>query len=109
MLYDPPGDGNCQFGALAYLLAKIGIYCSYDTLRNNVVDYLNENPNDDDEWPLELYIGRPWNEYVKEMSRAGTFGDVLTLRVVSSLFNVEIEAISLLGEEACQVISPNVS
>ena len=37
IIYDPPGNGDCQFAALTYLLQRIGVYCSPSTLRAEVV------------------------------------------------------------------------
>ena len=35
--YDPPGNGDCQFAALTYLLQRIGDHRSPSTLRAKVV------------------------------------------------------------------------
>lgn len=40
--YNPPGDGNCQFSALAHLLQTIGIFHSAESLRREIVRYLTK-------------------------------------------------------------------
>ena len=47
--------------------------------------------------PLELFTARPWDEYVDEMANDVIYGDEITLRCVSNLFNVQITIISTLG------------
>ena len=43
IVYDPPGDGNRQFSALCFALRNIGLHRSPETLRREVVQYLNSN------------------------------------------------------------------
>ena len=43
------------------------------------------------------------------MQSDGTFGDALTLRAISEIFNVEFEVISTLGPAAKQIITPHNS
>ena len=40
VVYDPPGDGNCQFSALCFALRNIGLHRSPEYLRIEVVQYL---------------------------------------------------------------------
>lgn len=56
VIYDPPGDGNCQFSALAYVLHYANIYRSAKTLREDVIRYLRENNQLPDGYPIELFI-----------------------------------------------------
>ena len=46
VLYDPPGYGNCQFSALCFAFRSVGLYCSSETLKREVVPYLNSNSVD---------------------------------------------------------------
>ena len=46
LIYNPPGDGNCQFSAVFNLLRNFGIHRSPQSLRKEVVGYLNENDSD---------------------------------------------------------------
>ena len=42
--FNPSPDGNCQFSTIVYHLQSIGIYRSAETLRQEVVSYLSNNP-----------------------------------------------------------------
>ena len=108
VMYDPIGDGNCQFSALAFALRNIGIHRSVSTLRAEVISYLDRN----DEMrgiSLELFVGMPWHQYVMQMARDGTYGDEITLRAVSNMFNVQVTVVSTIGEEAQVDILPEHS
>ena len=48
LVYNPPRDGNCQFAALSHLARKIGIFRSPETMRKEIVAYLQSNPYDSD-------------------------------------------------------------
>ena len=37
--------GNCQFSALCFLLQRVGVHRSPQSLREEIVRYLRENPN----------------------------------------------------------------
>ena len=37
LMYNPPGDGNCQFGALCFWLSLLGIHRSAETVRERFV------------------------------------------------------------------------
>ena len=50
-----------------------------------------------------------WEDYLREMQSDGTFGDEITLRAMSEIFNVEFEVISTLGPAARQIITPHNS
>ncbi|KXJ07699.1 hypothetical protein AC249_AIPGENE7713, partial [Exaiptasia diaphana] len=67
--FDPMGDGNCQFEALTHLLPTVGIFRSIKTLREEIVRYLQQNPNSVDGVPLEMFAGIPWEQYLSEMGR----------------------------------------
>ena len=41
VLYNPPGGGNCQFSSVVFALKDLHIFRSAETLRNEVVSYLN--------------------------------------------------------------------
>lgn len=104
--YDPPKDGNCQFSSLCHELSKIGIYRSPDTLRKELVAYLSNYPNAADGFPLELFVGLPWDQYLASMSNDGTYGDHLTLQAAANMFLIQINVYSSLGPSATQTISP---
>ena len=83
VLFDPPGDGNCQFHAIAHGLSHYVIYRSTQSLRTNIVRHLENNPNDCHGKPLELFMGMPFSVYVGQMPRNCTYGDQLILRAAS--------------------------
>ena len=109
ILYDPSGDGNCQFSALVFALRNMGIYRSSITLREDVINYLEENDMTDDGSPLELFAGMPWCQYLEEMAKDGTYGDEITFRAMANLFNIEILVVSTLGNEGLVRITPDNS
>ena len=43
MTFDPLGDGNCQFSAIAHQLDRLGIHRSASKVREEIVKYLEEN------------------------------------------------------------------
>ena len=43
VIYDPPGDGNFQSSTLCFALRNIGLHRSPETLRRDVIQYLNSN------------------------------------------------------------------
>lgn len=104
-MYDPPGDGNCQFSALCFALRNIGFHRTAETLRTEVVNYLTKNDMVSGV-SLGLFAGIPWQQYLQEMARDGTYGDEITLRAISNIFNVEITIVSTLGQEGRVEIFP---
>ena len=52
VLYDPPGDDNCQFSSVAFALRDLHIFRSAETLRNEVASYLNTHDYSSDGIPL---------------------------------------------------------
>ena len=97
--FDPPGDGNCQFHAITHALSRYGIYRSTQSLRADIVRHLENNPNDRDGMPLELFMGMPFSDYVGQMAWDGTYGDQLTPRAASEIYNIEFTIISTLGAQ----------
>ena len=104
--YDPPSDGNCQFNALTHVLSHFGIHRSVQTVREKIVGYLERNQVDNEGWPIELYVGMPFSQYLAEMASEGTYGDELMLRAASNLYNIELSIVSTLGRDARLTISP---
>ena len=66
---------------------------SPETLRKEIVRYLREHRNDLEGFPLEIFAGQGWAEYLAEMNKDGTYRDHITLH-------------SFLGVEATTMISP---
>ena len=94
--FNPPPDGNCQFSAIVYHLQSIGIYLSAEMLRHEVVSYLINNPAFGGTNFIPDFLDMGWEDYLREMQSDGTFGDEITLRAMSEIFNVEFEVISTL-------------
>ena len=80
IIYDPPGNGDCQFAALTYLLQHIiGVHRSPGTLRAEVVWYLEANNRDH-----EKCVAIPWSSFIQQLRKSVTFGDEVTLRAVAN-------------------------
>ena len=107
--YNPKGDGNCQFSAVSYLLNRIGLYTSPRILRQNVVEYLRRNPTNNVGQPLELFVGRPWEIYLREMEQDGTYGDLVTLQAISNIYTIQICVLSTLGVGTDVDIQPQIN
>ena len=95
-MYNPPGDGNCHFGALCFWLNRLGIHRSAETVREEIIKYLTNNPNNSEGMPLELFAATPWAEYLHSMAMNCTYGDQITLKEVADLYNIEIVVVSTL-------------
>ena len=109
LLYNPPGNGNCQFEALCFWLSHLGIFRSAETIREEVVQYLEDHPNNAEGIPLELFAAMPWSQYLREMLTDGTYGEQLTLQAAADLCNIQIVVFSTLGANETAVISPSFS
>ena len=48
--------------------------------------------------PLAFFAGVPWKQYLQEMQLDGSYGNEITLRAISNIFNVEIINASTLGQ-----------
>ena len=85
--YNPPGNGNCQFAALAYQLRSLGISRSAETIREEIVRYLETHPLDDDGFPLHEWVAHfdSWPGYLTHMAQDHTYGDQLTLFAAANL------------------------
>lgn len=55
VVFNPDGNGDCQFSAIAHHLASIGIYCSERTIREEICQYLEQNPSDTDGFPVRTF------------------------------------------------------
>lgn len=113
VIYNPPGDGNCQFAALAHQLNALGIFRSPETMREEIVTYLQNHPVDHEGFPLSEQLVdtefASWEEYLQYMKRKSTFGDQLTLFAAANLYNINIQITSTLGAGAQHVFHPSLS
>ena len=105
--FDPPGDGNCQLGAISSQLTSLGIHCTSQMVRNEIIRYLTEHSPDQDEWPLDLWMhDESFSGYLSRMSRDKEYSDHFTLRAAADLYNVITTVVSTLGTEGTVIISP---
>ncbi|KAJ7391203.1 hypothetical protein OS493_019334 [Desmophyllum pertusum] len=73
---------------------NIGVFRSVETLRKEIVSFLESHPNSPDGTPLELFTGTPWSQYLRLMARTGTYGDHLTLQAAADVtLQRELESI----------------
>ena len=93
--YNPPGDGNCQFSAICRILNQLGFQRSPETLRREIVSYLESNPMDVEGFPSDLYLDVLLSEYLENKSNDGTYGDEIILRATTELFNTEFVLVSM--------------
>ena len=91
----PPGDGNCQFSGICRILNQLGFQRSPETLRREIVSYLESNPMDVEGFPSDLYLDVLLTEYLENKSNDGTYGDKITLRATTELFNTQFVLVSM--------------
>jgi len=103
--YDPHPDGNCQFDAVAQQLCLHGIHRSAQTLRAEVASFLRSSSHGHLLSHFQRFVTGSWREYVVSMGLDGTYGDHITLGVISRLFNVQFLVFSNIGPEATRLIS----
>ena len=106
VVYNPNGDGNCQFEALRFWLQTLGIYRSVEALREEIVQYLTQNHDNVYGIPLENFAAMPWDRYLVSMAQDGEYGDQITLQAAAEIFNIEILVVSSVGPDATAVIIP---
>ena len=113
LVYNSPGDGNCQFAALSHQVRKLGILRPPETMRKEIVTYLESNPYDSTGFPLLEHLADNefalWNDYMNHMARDGSCGDQLTLYAAANLYNIDIQLVSSLGAGGQHVFSPSAS
>ena len=107
VVFNPAGDGNCQFSAMAFVLQNIAIHRSAERLREEVVSDLDLHRYTSDHTPLELFVRNgDFEAYLRDMGKDGTYGDHITLQRASEIYSVQFAIVSSLGEHASQIISP---
>ena len=75
-------------------------------MREDIVNYLNNNLTAADGTPLQNFADLPWPIYISSMSRNGTFGDHITLQATSNLYNVAFQVLSSNGPGYETTVSP---
>ena len=80
-------------------------------MREQKVDYLQNNPVDKEDFPLLQHLVDSefpsWQEYLQSMARRNTFGDQLTLFAAANLYNIDIQLVSTLRDGAQHVFHPS--
>ena len=109
VVYNPNGDGKCQFEALRFWLQTLGIYRSVEAFREEIVQYLTQNPDNVHGTPLENFAAMPWDRFLASMAQNGEYEDQITLQAVAEIFNIDILVVSSLGPDATAVIAPTSS
>ena len=106
--YNPPGDGNCQFLALCHSLLNFGVFHSPKTLRQEIVEYIRNHENINN-LLIREFLEIPWDRYITEMDTERMYGDEITFRVFANIFDIELNIISILGNEGFVSILPEDS
>ena len=100
--FDPVGDGDCQFAAIADQLQLINITGNISTsvLRAQAVSYLANTPclgnQNTTTWFASL-VQETRGSYLDWMAERGSYGDQITLQAISEHYNVQILILSTLN------------
>ncbi|KAL0783878.1 hypothetical protein Bca101_000123 [Brassica carinata] len=78
-----PGDGNCQFRALADQLYKTADRHKY--VRRQIVKQLKASPES-----YEGYVPMKFSDYLRKMSRSGEWGDHVTLQAAADVVKIVV-------------------
>lgn len=105
MSYDTQPDGNCQFAAVAEQLRLYGVHRSAQSLRAEVVTFLQSSSHTELLRHFQSFVPGSWQEYVINMGRDGAHGDHITLDVMSRIYNIQFMVFSNIGPQATQLIS----
>jgi hypothetical protein len=96
------GDGNCQFRAVADQL--FGSQDQHGAVRDCALEQMRARP--------DVYqgfaVGESFDEYLKRMASAGSWGDNLSLQAIADSYQIVINLItSFAAAKNLVVISPN--
>lgn len=98
--YDPTGDGNCQFSAVAHQLSQFGLYRTHQCLRSDAVRHMERNRAE-----YEHFVSENFDLYLSSMHNNGTYGDHLTLLALSREYNLQIMVFSAAGLDYSTIVS----
>ena len=84
----------------------IGIHRSARRVRQQVVNYLSEDLDNSEGQPIEYFAGLPWSQDLNNMTQTRTYSDPITLQAVTNLYNIELQKVSSLGNDALTLIQP---
>ncbi|CAC5390904.1 unnamed protein product [Mytilus coruscus] len=93
------GDGNCMFHAVIDQLRIAGDFTfNKDTLRSKSVEYLRENPCQEDGSHLMCFLStESWEEYLNRMNRDGEWGDHMILNAITEVIGRTVTVLNNSG------------
>ncbi|XP_028063067.1 uncharacterized protein LOC114266380 isoform X2 [Camellia sinensis] len=77
------GDGNCQFRALSDQIYRTTEHHQF--VRQQVVDQLKLHPE-----LYEVYVPMAYDDYLKNISKSGEWGDHVTLQAAADAYGIKI-------------------
>ena len=109
---NPRSSGSCQFISVSDQLAAVcGRNINQSDIRQQCVEYLWEHPTFiDDQTHFSQFIDNKhcWQQYLENMRKPTTYGDNITLQVMSKLLNVQFLVVSKkYNEDRFHVITPS--
>ena len=107
--FNPPGDGNCIFSAVADQLKRFHKFEAPSSRRSKVVTQIKYSPYLDDTTHLSSFEVSEWSFYVSKMALDGIYGDHIVLTVLAKICDVQLKIFSTLGEGATRIITPSGS
>ena len=84
----------------------IGIHRSARRVRQQAVNYLSGNLENSEGQPIEYFAGLPWWQDLNNMAQTRTYSDPITLQAATNLYNIELQKVSSLGNDALTLIQP---
>ncbi|XP_069114857.1 uncharacterized protein [Argopecten irradians] len=87
LIKDVTPDGNCMFSAIIDQLRIQGNFdLTPNSLRRTAVDYLRNNPKNQDGTHLESFLStETWEEYLKRMGQESQWGDHMVLQACTEV------------------------
>ncbi|XP_071706249.1 OVARIAN TUMOR DOMAIN-containing deubiquitinating enzyme 12-like [Rutidosis leptorrhynchoides] len=95
------GDGNCQFRALSDQVYRSAEHHQF--VRQQIVDQLELHAD-----IYEGYVPMVYSDYLKNMAKAGEWGDHVTLQAAADLYGIKIFVITSFKDTCYIEIVPSV-
>ncbi|KAJ0469834.1 putative ubiquitinyl hydrolase 1 [Helianthus annuus] len=95
------GDGNCQFRALSDQVYRTAEHHKF--VRQQIVNQLKLHAD-----IYEGYVPMPYSDYLKNMAKAGEWGDHVTLQAAADLYGIKIFVITSFKDTCYIEIVPSV-
>jgi len=83
-----PGDGNCQFHSISYVLKAFNIQKSYKKLRKKAINYIKDNKKYYEQFIYDI----SFKQYIKNLKN-GEYGDNLTLDAMANIYDLRIKVL----------------